>query len=93
MLGTAIFRELEKLAEPVYLELPPKEDRPYWLHATVGHKMCCDIAARDKVYRVFVCPNSVFSDGAINRFHQVATEGAEAVLISGDAANKDRSVL
>jgi hypothetical protein len=80
MRGTAIFRELEKHAEPVYVELPPKGDRPYWLHSIVGHKMCCDITARDKAYRVLVCPDSIFSDGAINRFHDVAVEGAAVVL-------------
>lgn len=77
---TAVFRELGKHADPVFIELPPKEERPYWLHATIGQKMCCDVAARDKVYRVFVCPDSVFSDGTIARIHQVALEGAEAVL-------------
>ena len=80
MRGTAIFRELETHAEPVYLELPPKGDRPYWLHSIVGHQMCCDMAARDKAYRILVCPDSVFSDGAIKRFHEVAVEGAAVVL-------------
>ena len=42
--------------------------------------MCCDVAARDKVYRVFVCPDFVFSDGTIARIYQVALERAEAVL-------------
>ena len=80
MRETAIFRELEKHAEPVYLELPPKGDRPYWLHSIVGHQMCCDLTARDKAYRILVCPDSVFSDGAIRRFHEVAIDGAEVVL-------------
>ena len=80
MRGTTIFRELEKQAEPVYLELPPKGDRPYWLHSIVGHQMCCDMAARDRAYRILVCPDSVFSDGAIKRFHDVAVEGAAVVL-------------
>ena len=39
MRGTAIFHKLEKHAEPVYVELPPKGDRPYWLHSIVGHKI------------------------------------------------------
>ena len=80
MRGTAIFHELEKHAEPVYLELPPKGDRPYWLHSIVGHQMCCDMTARDKAYRILVCPDTIFSDGAIQRFHEVAVDGAEVVL-------------
>jgi hypothetical protein len=78
--ATTIFRELEKHAEPVFIELPPKEDSPYWLYSIVGHKMCCDVTARDKAYRIFVCPDSIFSDGAVERLHEVALDGAEAVL-------------
>src|ERR1700677_927675 len=80
MRGTAIFSTLEKHAEAVFLELPPKGDRPYWLHSIVGHKMCCDMTARDKAYRILVCPDTVFSEGAVELFHEVALDGAEVIL-------------
>jgi hypothetical protein len=80
MRATAIFQKLEKYVEPVYLELPPRGDRPFWLHSIVGHKMCCEMAARDGVYRILVCPDTMFSDGAIKQFHEVAVDGAEVVL-------------
>ena len=80
MRETSIFRELEKHAEPIYIELPPKADTPYWLHSIIGHKLCCDRVVRDRAYRILVCPDTVFSDGAIERFHEVALDGAEVVL-------------
>jgi hypothetical protein len=80
MRGTAIFSALEKHAETIFLELPPKGDRPYWLHSIVGHKMCCDMTARDKAYRILVCPDTVFSEGAVELFHEVALDGAEVIL-------------
>lgn len=80
MKATAIFAELEKYADPIFLELPPREDRPYWYHAILGHKLCCNMAVSDKAYRILACPDTVFSDGAVKRFHEVALDGAEVVL-------------
>jgi hypothetical protein len=78
--NTAIFRELEKYAEPVFLELPPKGDRPYWLQSIVGHKMCCEMIVRDGAYRIFTSPDALYSDGFLARLHEVALDGAQAVL-------------
>ncbi|MGH6742705.1 MAG: hypothetical protein ACREDY_27350, partial [Bradyrhizobium sp.] len=80
MRATAIFRELEKHAKPVFIELPPKGDTPYWYHSIIGHKLCCDMVARDKAYRLLACPDTVFSDGAVEVYHRAALDGAQAVL-------------
>ena len=78
--NAAIFRELEKYAEPVFLELPPKGDLPYWLQSIVGHKMCCEMIVRDGAYRIFTSPDALYSDGFLARLHDVALDGAQAVL-------------
>lgn len=77
---TAVFRELKKVAEPVFLELPAKGDTPYWLHSIYGHQACCEMAVRDKAYRILVCPDTLYSDGALSRLHDLACNGAQAVL-------------
>jgi hypothetical protein len=77
---TAIFSSLEQHAESLYLELPPKGDRPYWSHSIVGHKMCCELAARDKAYRIWAEPDAIFSDGTVEFLHDTALNGAQAVL-------------
>src|ERR1700733_11771032 len=68
--ATAIFCELRKYAEPVFLELPSKDDRPYWRYSIVGHKLCCEMAARDKAYRMFTSPDALYSDGMLKRLHE-----------------------
>jgi hypothetical protein len=91
MRSTAIFRELEKYTEPVFLELPPKGDRPYWLHAIVGHRMCCEMTVRDSAYRILVCPDTVFSEGAVKLFHEVALDGAQVILsLTGPLTRTDQ---
>src|SRR5580698_5058063 len=80
MLGTAILRELEKHAEPVFLELPQKGDLPYWSHSIVGHKMCCEMTARDGAIRIFTAPDTVYSDGMVARLDELARDGAQAVM-------------
>jgi hypothetical protein len=77
---TAVYRELERYLTPVFLELPPKGNRPYWLHAICGHNICCDRAVKDKAYRIFTSPDSVFSDGGLKCLHEAALKGAQAVL-------------
>lgn len=81
MRGTAIFRELERHATPIFLELPPcPESRPYWRQAILGHKLCCELIVAQKAYRIFVTPDSVFSNGMVIRLHQLALAGKEIVL-------------
>lgn len=80
MRSTAIFRELERHLTPVFIELPPKGQRAYWQHAIIGHQLCCDFAVNDKAYRIFTSPDAVFSDGTLERLHEIARDGAQAVL-------------
>jgi hypothetical protein len=79
--STAVFRELQKHTEPLFIELPPpRDDRYYWEQAIVGHKICCELAASDKAIRIFTGPDAVYSDGMVAHLHQLALEGADAVL-------------
>jgi hypothetical protein len=81
MQATAIFSTLKRYIEPVYVELPPcPPERPYWLQNIFGHKLCCDIIFRDKAYRLFTSPDSVFSDGSVARMHELALRGSEVIL-------------
>ena len=78
---TAVFRELERHVAPVFLELPPHPpDRHYWYQAILGHKLCCEIVVRDRAVRIFTAPDTVYSDGMVAHLHQLALDGAEAVL-------------
>jgi hypothetical protein len=81
MRDTAIFRALERHAVALFLELPPQPpDRPYWMQAILGHKLCCDVAFRDQAYRIFTGPDAVYSDGMVARLHDLALGGADAVV-------------
>jgi hypothetical protein len=81
MRNTAIFRELERYVDPVFIELPPcPPDRPYWMQNIVGHKLCCDIAFRDRAYRIFTGPDAIFADGAMGRLNELASAGTEVVF-------------
>jgi hypothetical protein len=80
MRDTAIFGELEKYAEPVFLKLPPQGDRPYWAHSIIGHEMCCATAARDKAIRIFTAPDAVYSDRMVTRMHELSEQGVEVIL-------------
>jgi hypothetical protein len=80
---TAIFNELQHHATPVFLELPPQPpERPNWIHSVVGHQLCCEAVFRKKAYRVFTVPDYIYANGAIARLDQLATAGAQAVMIN-----------
>lgn len=80
---TAIFRELQAHAAPIFLELPPRpHDRPNWVHSVVGHQLCCEAVFQKKAYRIFTVPDYIYADGAIARLDELATNGAQAVLIN-----------
>jgi hypothetical protein len=81
MRRTAIFGELERHVSSAYVELPAcPPQRPYWMQAVIGHKLCCDIIFRRKAYRIFTAPDSIFADGALARLNDLAMTGAEAVF-------------
>jgi hypothetical protein len=82
MAETEIFRELQRHASPVFLELPPRPpERPNWAHSVVGHKLCCQAVFQKKAYRIFTVPDYIYADGAIARLNKIAASGAQAVLI------------
>jgi hypothetical protein len=81
MTETAIFRVLQRYAEPLLLELPPQPmDRPNWVQSVVGHKLCCELSFREKAYKILVVPDYIYSDGIVSRLHRLALLGAQAVL-------------
>src|SRR5271155_5483826 len=50
---TTIFRELERYVSPDFVELPAcPPERPFWMQNIVGHKLCCDIIAKEEAYRI-----------------------------------------
>jgi hypothetical protein len=78
---TAIFRELARHAEPVFLELPPESQaQPYWRRNIIGQKLCCDVVFKDRAYRIFNTPDAIYSDGMVTRMHELASAGIQVIF-------------
>lgn len=78
---TAIFRELAKYVEPVFVEIPPcPPNKSGSQHMGVGHKLCCEMAFQDKAYAVLLTPDCMLSDGSVARLQGLAQAGTEIVL-------------
>jgi hypothetical protein len=83
MHDTAIFRELQRHATPVFLKLPFRPvEMPNWEYSVVGHKLCCEAVFQKKAYRIFTVPDYIYANGAIARLNELAESGAQAVLIN-----------
>jgi hypothetical protein len=81
MQQAAVFRELERHAAAIFLQLPPcPSERPYWMQNVIGHKLCCEKIFADKGYRIFTSPDAVFSEGTVLRMHDLAAKGVEVIL-------------
>lgn len=81
MRSTAIFRELERYVEPVFIEIPPcPPGRSGCEHMNVGHKIACDMAYRDKALALVLTPDCMVSEGTMARLQELAHEGVELVL-------------
>ncbi len=78
---TAIFRLLERYADPVFIEIPPcPPGRSGCQHMGVGHRAACDMAHRDQAYAAVLTPDCMLSDGSIARLQELARSGVELVL-------------
>ncbi len=83
MKETAIFKELERWVEPVYIEIPPcPPDKSGCEHMGIGHKLACELAFRDKAYGVLITPDCMISDGTIRNLQDHALAGIELVLVA-----------
>ena len=81
MRETKIFRLLERYVDPVLIELPPcPPGRSSYQHMSIGHRIACDMAHRDKAYAVILTPDCMLSDGAVSRLQELARSGTQLVL-------------
>jgi len=81
MRDTPVFRLLESYLEPVYIEIPPcPPGRSGYQHMSIGHRIACETAHRDKAYAVILTPDCMLSDGSVARLQDLARNGTELVL-------------
>ena len=83
MCETEIFRALQRHAKAIFLELPSRPPgQPNWERSVVGIKLYSEAAFQKKAYRIFTVPDYIYADGAVARLNQLATAGAQAVMIN-----------
>jgi hypothetical protein len=81
MRATAIFREMERYVIPVFFEMPPcPPGRSGCEHMGIGHKLCCEMAFREKAFAMITTPDTMLSDGTVAHLQRLAADGAELVL-------------
>jgi hypothetical protein len=81
MRKTAIFKKMEQYLSPVYFEIPPcPPNLSGCEHMGVGHKLCCELAFREKAYAIVLTPDAMLSDGTVAHLQSLASSGAELVL-------------
>lgn len=81
MRDTTIFRLMERYIEPVFVEMPPcPPDRSAYQHMSIGHRLACEMAHRDKAYTVILTPDCMLSDGSVARLQELASDGTQLVL-------------
>jgi hypothetical protein len=81
MRTTAIFRSMECYLTPVFIEIPPcPPGRSGCEHMGQGHKRACEYVFRQQGYAVLVTPDSMLSDGSVQRLQQLAARGTRLVL-------------
>ena len=81
MRDTKMFQLLERHIEPVYIEIPPcPPGRSGCQHMSIGHRLACEMAYRDKAYAVMLTPDSMLSEGSVARLQELARGGTQLVL-------------
>jgi hypothetical protein len=72
---------MERYIEPVFVEMPPcPPDRSAYQHMSIGHRLACEMAHRDKAYTVILTPDCMLSDGSVARLQELASDGTQLVL-------------
>ena len=72
---------LRSHVEVVLIEIPevaPGEDK--YLIMTRAHKLAADSAIEGKAFGMFLCPDTLLSDGAVRSLQERAVAGAKVVL-------------
>jgi hypothetical protein len=83
MRTTAIFREMERYVDPIFIEMPPcPPETLACIHMGVGHVTACGMAYRDKAYGVILAPDSIISDGTVRNLQTHAAAGIELVWVA-----------
>jgi hypothetical protein len=83
MQTTAIFREMARHVDPVFLEIPPCPAGTWGcIHMGKGHLLACRMAYQDKAYAVVFPPESVISDGTVRNLQAHAAAGVELVWVA-----------
>ncbi len=81
MQATPIFERLERHILPVFIEIPPcPSDKPPVLHTSIGYKIACEIAYKDKAYVTLMSPDCLFSDGMVANLQRLAAKGTQMAL-------------
>jgi hypothetical protein len=81
MRATVIFREMERYVTPVFFEIPLcPPGRSGCEHMGIGHKLCCELAFREKGYAMILTPDCMLSEGSIGHLQELAKRGAKVVL-------------
>jgi hypothetical protein len=79
--ATTILRAVARYVTPVFIEIPPcPPDRSGCQHMGIGHRITCDMAARDEAYGCVLTPDSMLSDGSVSRLQELARSGTQLVL-------------
>jgi len=79
-----IMGRLAKYATPEWIEIgfPERADVvSRCRHMSLGHRLLCDAALRDRALGCFIAPDAVYSDGLIALIVKHATLGTPAVLL------------
>ena len=83
MKSTAIFREMERYVEPVFVEIPPcPPETQSVVHMGIGHRLACSIAFEANAYGAILTPDCMLSDGAIRRLQDHAARGVQLVCVA-----------
>jgi hypothetical protein len=81
MKTTRIFQLMERHIVPVYIEIPAARLGTIGIERmSIGHKLACAIAHRDKAYATILTPDCMLSEGTVSRMHQLAENGVQLVL-------------
>lgn len=81
MRSTAMFAALKRHVDPVFMEIPPcPPGRSGYQHMSIGHRMACEMAHRDKAYAVVLTPDCMLSEGSVARLQALARDGTQLVL-------------
>ncbi len=86
----AIFKDLEKYIEPIFLELDMTGEETVYTRATMGYEQATQVACQNKAYAIYLLPDCVISDGTFRRLERYAYEGRDVVLLPGPRLIKEK---